>query len=181
MGFIHEERPSDSPYIETITRGQTEGDGIAIRPAESHWHLVLTKFCDQRQLLVVGPLTTAGVVPYSEAAEILWIKFKLGAFMPHLPTRDFLNNETPQGHPAEASPRTVRHRFLQAAGLAHSHIRQIERARRAAALLEQVVPILDAVYELGYFDQPHLTHALKQWVGHTRTILFYGFKAIFAR
>jgi AraC-like DNA-binding protein len=33
--------------------------------------------------------------------------------------------------------------------------------------LGQGVSILDAVYELGYYDQPHLTRALKQWVGHT--------------
>jgi AraC-like DNA-binding protein len=33
--------------------------------------------------------------------------------------------------------------------------------------LQQGVPIPDAVYEAGYFDQPHLTRSLKQWVGHT--------------
>ena len=65
------------------------------------------------------------------------------------------------------APRTERHRFLQATGLSHTHIRQIERAQQAAALLRQGVPILDTVYQAGYFDQPHLTRALKQWVGHT--------------
>ncbi len=63
--------------------------------------------------------------------------------------------------------RTVRHRFLRATGLTQSHIRQIERAQRAANLLRQGVSILDAVDTAGYFDQPHLTRALKQWVGHT--------------
>lgn len=42
----------------------------------------------------VGPWTTAGVVSYTEGAEILWIKFRLGVFMPHLPPRDFLDVET---------------------------------------------------------------------------------------
>jgi hypothetical protein len=147
-------------------------------------------------------------------AEILWIKFKLGTFMPHLPARNLLDGETilpgaasnsfwlkgsawqfpdyenaetfvdrlvreevlirdpvvtavldgyPQGRPS----RTVRHRFLRATGLTQNHIRQFERARRAAALLRQGVSILDAVSEAGYFDQPHLTRSLKQWIGHT--------------
>ncbi|MCB0139261.1 MAG: AraC family transcriptional regulator, partial [Caldilineaceae bacterium] len=29
------------------------------------------------------------------------------------------------------------------------------------------VSILDAVDEAGYYDQPHLTRALRQWVGYT--------------
>ena len=34
-------------------------------------------------------------------------------------------------------------------------------------LLRQGVPILDTVHEAGYFDQPHLTRALKTLVGAT--------------
>jgi hypothetical protein len=164
--------------------------------------------------LVVGPLTTAGVVSWAGAAETLWIKFKLGAFMPHLPTRDFINLETTlpaavnnafwlhssaweipdfenvetfvarlvrqdvlvrdpvvnavlQDQPQDLSSRTVRHRFLRATGLTQGNIRQIERAQRAAELLRQGMSILDVVDEAGYFDQPHLTRSLRQWVGHT--------------
>src|SRR5437899_8158551 len=94
MGFIYEERSSDSPYIETITQGRTAGVGSTIRPAESSWHMVLVRYNGNVQLFLVGPLTTSGVVPYTEGAEILWIKFKLGTFMPHLPTRAFLDKET---------------------------------------------------------------------------------------
>jgi len=65
------------------------------------------------------------------------------------------------------SSRTVRHRFLRATGLSQSHVHQIERAERAAALLQQSVTILDTVYEVGYFDQPHLTRSLKRWIGYT--------------
>jgi hypothetical protein len=36
MGFRSEARESDSPYIETVTRGWTEDSGSVIRPAESH-------------------------------------------------------------------------------------------------------------------------------------------------
>jgi AraC-like DNA-binding protein len=65
------------------------------------------------------------------------------------------------------SLRTVQRRFLHATGLTLSAVRKIERARQAASLLEQGLPILDIVYEAGYFDQPHLTKSLKHLVGQT--------------
>jgi methylphosphotriester-DNA--protein-cysteine methyltransferase len=72
-----------------------------------------------------------------------------------------------QGQLSEMPSRTVRHRFLRATGLTQSYIVQFERAKQAAALLEQGVSILDTVYEAGYFDQPHLTRSLKQFIGYT--------------
>jgi AraC-like DNA-binding protein len=77
-----------------------------------------------------------------------------------------------QDQPHDLSPRTIRHRFLQATGMTRNQIYQIERAQRAAFLLNQGVSILDTAYELGYFDQPHLTRALKQWVGYTPAQLY---------
>ena len=52
-------------------------------------------------------------------------------------------------------------------GLTPKAIQQIERARQAAARLEQGASILDTVYELGYFDQPHMTKSLKHLIGQT--------------
>jgi AraC-like DNA-binding protein len=72
-----------------------------------------------------------------------------------------------QDQPQEVSSRTVRRRFLRATGLTPGSIRQIERAQQATALLEKGVPILDAVYQTGYADQPHLTRALKRYTGQT--------------
>ena len=214
MSIRYEERLSDSPYVETIMHGWTESDGSTVRPAESHWHMVLRRLNGTVDFLVVGPWMRAGVISYTEGAELIWIKFKLGTFLPHLPTRHLLDSEmilpgasgksfwlkdsawqfpthenadtfvdrlAREGllardevvnavldeQPIVAAERTVRHRFLQATGMAYNHIRQIERARGAAALLEQGVSILDVVEQGGYFDQPHLTRALKQWVGKT--------------
>ena len=67
--------------------------------------------------------------------------------------------------PVDLSPRTVQRRFAQAAGLAHGAIYQIERARYAVSLLLDGVSILDTVEAAGYFDQPHLTRALKRLIG----------------
>ena len=214
MTIVFEERASDSPYIETVTRGFTLSDGGSIRPAEYHWHMVFVRHSAGLFPIVVGPWTTAGEVTWGEGAEILWVRFEPGTFMSHLPTRDFLDSETVlpeaagnnfwlkgcawqfpnyenidtfvdqlvredvlvhdpvvsavlQGHPHDWSARTVRHRFLNATGLTQNHIRQVERARQAAALLAQGVSILDTVHTLGYFDQPHLTRSLKRFIGKT--------------
>jgi AraC-like DNA-binding protein len=72
-----------------------------------------------------------------------------------------------EGQPLDLSPRAVQYRFLHATGLTQSTVHQIERARRAAALLQQGVPILDTVFEAGYFDQAHLTRSLKRFMGQT--------------
>jgi methylphosphotriester-DNA--protein-cysteine methyltransferase len=72
-----------------------------------------------------------------------------------------------QGQPPDLSPRMMQYRFLQATGLPHRTIDQIERARRALSLLQHGTSILDVVEEAGYSDQPHLTRALKQYMGQT--------------
>jgi AraC-like DNA-binding protein len=215
MSLIFEERASDSPYIASVTRGWTAAEGSTIRPAEVNWHMVFVKHPGGTRALLVGPWTTAGTAAWGEGAEILWVKFKLGAFLPHLPTRKYLDGEISlpdaassrrfwlksaarevpdfenvetfierlardeelvcdpvvsaalEDQLAEMSPRTVRHRFLQATGLTQRYIRQFERARLAGTLLRQGVPILDTVFQAGYFDQPHLTRALKQFIGYT--------------
>ena len=86
-----------------------------------------------------------------------------------------------QGEPTEMSPRTVRHRFLRATGLPQGHIFQFERAQRAAALLRQGQSILNTVYEAGYFDQPHLTRSLKQFIGYTPAQIIRMSKPAFCR
>lgn len=69
--------------------------------------------------------------------------------------------------PVEITLRTVQRRFLQAAGLTHNTIYQINRAHHATILLKQGVSILDTVDQAGYFDQPHLTRSLKHFIGLT--------------
>lgn len=72
-----------------------------------------------------------------------------------------------QNRPAEVSLRTVQRRFRRATGVTHSTFAQIERADEAVTLLEQGVSIADAVYRVGYADQPHLTRSLKRFIGQT--------------
>lgn len=75
------------------------------------------------------------------------------------------------GQRADLSVRTLRRRFLAATGLPHQTLVQIERARRAATLLGDGVPIPEVTHELGYFDHPHLARSLRRFVGHSATEL----------
>jgi AraC-like DNA-binding protein len=72
-----------------------------------------------------------------------------------------------QGQSPALSLRSIQYRFLHVTGLSQRTIRQIERARYAASLLRQGASIFDTVSEAGYSDQPHLTRALKHFIGHT--------------
>ena len=74
-----------------------------------------------------------------------------------------------QGEIKGLSLRSVQRHFLQATGMTHSTIRQIERARHATNLLKQGVSILDTVHEAGYFDHAHLTRSLTHFIGQTPT------------
>jgi len=72
-----------------------------------------------------------------------------------------------QGDAQALSIRSAQRHFLQATGMTHAMLRQIERARHATNLLRSGVSIGDAVHEAGFFDQAHLTRALKRLVGLT--------------
>jgi AraC-like DNA-binding protein len=72
-----------------------------------------------------------------------------------------------RGEPLRRSPRTAQRRVLRATGLTRGAIRQIERARRATDLLRRGASIADVAYDVGYFDQPHLTRSLKRFIGQT--------------
>lgn len=69
--------------------------------------------------------------------------------------------------PPALSPRSIQRRFVRATGLPQGVIRQIERARHAAALLQAGAPIADTAARVGYADQPHLTRSLRRFIGQT--------------
>ncbi len=94
MSLFFQTRPSDSPLVDTVIHGHTFADGAAVRPGEVSWHMVLVKHDGIRDQSRAGPRATSGIATWGAHAEILWIKFKLGVFMPHLPTGKLLNAET---------------------------------------------------------------------------------------
>jgi len=63
--------------------------------------------------------------------------------------------------------RTTQRHFLHATGMSHRALRQIDRARRATLLLRDGMPPSEVASEVGYFDQAHLTRALRKLMGLT--------------
>lgn len=72
-----------------------------------------------------------------------------------------------RGKTQDLSLRSIQRRFMHVTGLTYKSIQQIERAQQAVTLLQSGVPILDATYQTGYFDQAHLTRSLKLLYGQT--------------
>lgn len=69
------------------------------------------------------------------------------------------------------SERTVQRHFLAATGLPRGAVRQIDRARHAALLLQEGISISDVIDRLGYYDQPHLTRSMRSYIGRALTDL----------
>jgi len=88
--------------------------------------------------------------------------------------RDPLVSEVRRGRRPEVSPRTLERRFRATTGLSQGAVRQIERARDAARLLASGVPTAAVVSRLGYYDEPHLSRALRRFIGRTPTQLRDG-------
>jgi AraC-like DNA-binding protein len=101
--------------------------------------------------------------PTYDNADVLVRRLVRAGLLVSDPLVDAVMQDLPHG----LSTRAVQYRFQRATGLTYKAVRQIQRASRAAALLGQGCPIPDAVYELGYFDQSHLTNSLRRYVGQT--------------
>jgi AraC-like DNA-binding protein len=216
MLFRIEEKPSNSPLVDSIWCAQSECAGTFISQSKVNVAIVLTRYKGKTTLTVRGPETKATFLDYqSIGAEYLGINFRLGTFIAQLPPVNLLDwrdvnlpeansqsfwlrgsawqfpnyenvdtfiarlvregllvsdpvvDSVLQGCSQALSMRAIQYRFLQATGLSYKTIQQITRARRAYALLEQGVSILDTVSEAGYADHPHLTRSLKRYFGQT--------------
>ena len=89
----------------------------------------------------------------------------------HALTRHGVLSRADPKRDAAASERTRQRRALAATGLPDRTRRQIQRAARAAVRLQAGESPAAVAQELGYFDQPHLAHALRRFVGRTATEL----------
>lgn len=94
MAVIYEERLSDSPFVQTIWHTRAVSDGCDMVSADSSWDILVMKQDGKISLTVWGPMTQAKPIPHPEGSECVGIRFKLGTFMPHLPTNTLLNAGT---------------------------------------------------------------------------------------
>ena len=99
---------------------------------------------------------------YENAYTFVEMLVRFGMLVREPVVDDALNGRIP-----DLSLRLVQRRFINATGITHGTVLQIQRARQAAALLEQGVSILDTVERAGYADQPHLTRSMRRFFGLT--------------
>jgi AraC-like DNA-binding protein len=93
MIVMTQERLVESAYVEWVAHGYTAADGCAMRPAEYSWHLIFTRNEGILRALAVGALEAARPLSYVAGAETLWIRFKVGTFMPRVPASTTLNRD----------------------------------------------------------------------------------------
>jgi AraC-like DNA-binding protein len=215
--FDFDQREAESPLVETIWRTQSERPGEFMSVAAIQWEIVFAKYMGETIITLRGPETNATLAQMPADAEFFGIIFKLGTYMPHLPTSALVNggvtlpeaaspstfwlhgsawqmptyenadtfiemlarrgmltkepvvDEALNNRIPDLSIRSVQRRFINATGITHGTVVQIQRARLAAALLETGVSILDTVELAGYTDQPHLTRSMKRFFGKTPT------------
>lgn len=84
-----------------------------------------------------------------------------------LVTRDPAIDGILDAQPLALSARSAQRRFLRSTGITHTAHSQICRFRRALQMLRDGVSIADTVYDTGYFDQAHLTRAVRRFAGMT--------------
>ena len=94
MIIFDENRPSDSPFVERVWRCHSEGAAPFLSIAATRCELVVTRLQGKVTMTVRGPETRA--TPLGDCpsdGEWLGILLKLGAFLPHLPTRTLVDAE----------------------------------------------------------------------------------------
>ncbi len=84
-------RLSDSPWIETVWRSQSQQAGDFLSIASSRLEMVVARHERQIYVTVRGPETQPTIAHCPPDGEWLGIQFKHGAFMPHLPTLELVD------------------------------------------------------------------------------------------
>ena len=163
-------------------RGPETKATLADCPGQGEWFGVLFKVGTfMPSMRADSLLDRAGVTLPNSARRSFWINGSawefpnfenMETFVNRLVRRGLIANDRSvkgaiQGEWQEVSTRTEQRRVLQVTGLTRGTIHQIERARRATSLLRQGQPILDVVYQTGYYDQAHLTRSLQRFIGQT--------------
>ena len=160
-----ETRASEADFL-----GDAEYLGITFRLGTFMPHLPLKTLMNRQDPTLPAASSTAfwlhgsaWELPTQETADV----FAERLIRQGILVRDPLVEAALQGKTPDISLRALQGRFVQATGIPHKTITQIIRVRRAVSLLESGTPALDTALRLGYFDQAHLTNALRRFVGRT--------------
>lgn len=165
----------------TMRGPETRATSLGDCPADGEWLGIRLKLGAFLPYFPASTLVNAAVTLPEAAGNSFWLDGSAWQFPDYenadtfvdrlvregLLMREPIVGAALQGQVKDLSLSSVQRHFSRATGVTHSAALQIERARSATLLLQQGVPILDTLYELGYFDQPHLTRALKHFIGQT--------------
>ncbi len=91
MNELYQERPSDSPFVQSFAWGRAEQAGVSVLYPDCTWYLLLTRHAGRTRLVVGGPVSQVWQLPHAAGTEWLGIRLPLGSFLPHLPPRHFVN------------------------------------------------------------------------------------------
>ena len=91
--FAFDARASDSPFVEQIWRSQSDRAGDFLSVAASNWEMVITQVAGKIHVTMRGPETAAKPAHCPADGEWLGVIFKLGTFMPHLPTVKLVDDQ----------------------------------------------------------------------------------------
>ena len=155
-------------------RGPETRATLAALPADGEWFAIRFKVGTFVPHLTPGHLTDRRDVTLPDATRhSFWLNGSAWDYPDFQSAETFVDNLVKKGilvrdpvvdaalaGDAEALPaRTLQRHFRRATGLTFGAVRRIERARHAAILLREHMPILDVVECAGYYDQAHLTRS----------------------
>jgi hypothetical protein len=89
-----EDRLSDSPFVERVWRSRSERGGPFLSVAAGHLELVVTRLPGLVMATLRGPETRATTVQCPPDGEWVAIRFRLGVYLPRLPTWRLLDHRS---------------------------------------------------------------------------------------
>ncbi len=92
MSQIHKSRDSEHPLIETVWQTKNTADGVYQATPDASWDLIVLIAADgSKQMMITGQATRPMQVPYQKGTGSVVISFVAGAYMPHYPAENLLD------------------------------------------------------------------------------------------
>ena len=89
-----DDRESDSPYVERVWRSWSRHGGSFLSMAESNIELVVTRLPGFLAVTLRGTVSQGSLVECPPNGEWLAIRFRLGTYLPKIPTASLIDHQT---------------------------------------------------------------------------------------
>jgi len=96
MFLEFDDRESNSPYVERIWRSRSRSGGSFLSMAEGNIEFVVTRLPGFLAVLLRGPVSRGTVVECPPHGEWLAIRFRLGTYLPQIPTAALIDHQNIQ-------------------------------------------------------------------------------------